>query len=237
MEVTSMSAINYSHKLSDIKTAYKAAQDVKQKSSLRHQKIQDISRCFSDGNCPLSFQKLIEAQHSARGLQKNMPDGQSIRVKLLWNLILGIPFTLAARVIRVAAYVLCLPLSLVVIRGKQLYYGLPAGQLKEHFWRILEEVEDLGITLLTIPLTILAFFAPTARAVCVKPLRDHLIKRNDYRTHWNEAVENHIANVERQEEERKHRIETEWTQASINPIPVNPIPAPREQPPAGEHHD
>lgn len=157
----------------------------------RNKEIQTLSEGLQSGSCPLPLQKIIEAQHSAKGIEMDEPDGQSIKIKLLCTDIIGWPFSMATRITRVAVATLCLPLSIPYAVGKGYRYGLD-GELEDHCIRYGDEWKDLGVNLALFPIGVANFFYTGACEDSVREWGDEYLQRIDARNDRDYEVEHKI---------------------------------------------
>jgi hypothetical protein len=157
----------------------------------RNLEIQRISAALKEGSCPMFLRKIVEAQHSSEGIALGQPDGQSIKIKLLFADTLGFAFTLGARVVRVAATTALMPLSLPYSMGKQYRYDID-GEFTDHLCRYGEEWVDLAVTLGLLPVGVLNFIWTGVGSDSMKSLSDYYVERIDNRNSRDHFVDEKI---------------------------------------------
>lgn len=194
----------------EIKTEKKKENPERDKlAKLSNKKIQLITKCFMDNTCPMSFRKLVEAQHSHKRTLKGDTDGQTVRVKtFISSATLGFGFTFFTRALRTVARTGLSPFSFFYALGKQNRYGLK-DEVKYHFKRIGDEWKDLGVTLYTLPVGLIKTFSPGFASNQVKAIRNYYIKRIVARQTRDAYVDRKIKDYESEQK----RVKRLWNEA------------------------
>ncbi len=157
----------------------------------RNLEIHIISEGLKQGSCPMLLRKIIEAQHSAEGVALGLPDGQSIKIKLLFATTIGFVTTVGARIIRIIAKSGLLLLSIPYSIAQDHRYRLK-GELKEHMIRYIDEWSDLSATLLILPVGIINLLWIGIGTETIKNWGNYYLNRIDERNKRDYYVEQRI---------------------------------------------
>lgn len=135
--------------------------------------IQTVSEALGKGECPLVVRQLIEAQHNY-----SKDNGQPVRTKLFFSGGIGALASVTAKTVGAINSVLCLPLCCCYSLGRESIYTLD-GEVGNMLKTRGECWIDFGVSLITVPVTWVAFFYPPLLSGTYKSLQDYYVNRLD----------------------------------------------------------
>lgn len=207
---------------------YDEVLSVKEENQTKY--VQKVSEVFKNGSTPINVRKIVEAQHSAELKKANLSDGQSIRIKLAVNTVLGSPFSLATRALRTSwrTALVVTGIGPLYALGKAKRYGLK-GELKDHLRRAGEEWIDLGISVEATALSLIKTVSPTFFTKHTNQLTQYYVNRAHNRHERDEHVKNQVSEYK----DRVRRVKDAWrrgeppvsTAESSAAATLEPVPA------------